>query len=83
MTIDEMVAAAFAAGRPKTQDDCCGVAARVAVALEDRRWTDALVLETAASMAAAVFGPAFAHSGEAQKIAWVDMCETELRKAIV
>jgi hypothetical protein len=64
MTIDEMVSEAFAAGCPKTQNECCAIAALVAVSLEDREWTEALVLEAAASMASGIFGPVFKASGE-------------------
>lgn len=81
--IETMVAAEFARiGRPCTQDDYCAIAARVAVRLETRPWTDTLIVNAAASMADGVFGPAFASADYGQKTAWIDMCERELRKAL-
>lgn len=81
--IETMVAAEFAKlGKPRTQEDCCAIAARVSVRLEQRPWTDTLILNVSASMADGVFGPAFAAADYTNKTAWIDMCERELRKAI-
>lgn len=81
--IQTMVAAEFRRrGMPTTQDECCAIAAAVSVRLETRPWNDELILETAASMADGVFGPAFASADYGQKTAWIDMCERELRKAL-
>lgn len=67
---------------PKTQDDCCAVAASVSVMLETKPWSDELILETAASMAAGVFGPAFEAADYDQRTAWIDMCERAIRNEL-
>ena len=79
---DALVAMELRKQRPRTQDACCAVAASVAVMLETKPWTDVLVLDTAASMAAGLFGEAFNVVGYDQKTAWIDMCERELRKVL-
>jgi hypothetical protein len=55
----------------------------VSVLADDGPWTDEHVIEVAADMAQGLFGPAFARAGYGQRTAWIDMCERELRKAIV
>jgi hypothetical protein len=81
--IETMVAAELKKiGRPRTQDDCCAVAARVSVRLSELPWQDERIVEVAAQLAAGVFGPAFVAADYGQKSAWIDMCERELRKAL-
>jgi hypothetical protein len=66
----------------RTQDDCCALAARVAMMLEMKPWTDELIFETAASMAAGVFGPAYEAANYGQRTAWIDMCERAIRSEL-
>ena len=82
-TIEAIITDAFERERPTTQDACCAIAARVSVLADDGPWTDEHVIEVAADMAQGLFGPAFARAGYGQRTAWIDMCERELRKAIV
>lgn len=81
--IPHIVTLAFRAlGEPRTQEAFCDIAALVAVSVEDREWTDGLILETAASMAKGIFGPAFVRADYGSRAAWIDMCERALRKSI-
>lgn len=82
-TIHALVAEAFERGKPKTQDECCAIAAHVSVLADDGPWTDEHILEVAADMASGLFGPAFERADYGQRATWIDMCERELRKAIV
>lgn len=81
--IGRLVHEAFDKERPTTQDACCAIAARISVLADDGPWTDEHVLDVAADMAKGLFGPAFEAADYGQRTAWIDMCERELRKAIV
>lgn len=81
--IERLVGEAFARERPKTKDACCAIAAHIAMLADAGPWTDEHVLEVAADMAKGLFGPAFEAADYGQRTAWIDMCERELRKAIV
>lgn len=52
-------------------------------AADDGPWTDEHIIEVAADMAHGLFGEAFEAADYGQRSAWLDMCERELRKAIV
>lgn len=82
-TIEKLVTEAFERERPQTQDACCAIAAHVSVLADDGPWTDDHILDVAADMARGLFGPAFDAADYGQRSGWVDMCERELRKAIV
>ena len=82
-TIDKLICEAFERERPKTQEDCCAIAAHVSVLADDGPWTDEHVIAVAADMAKGLFGPAFEKADYGQRSAWVDMCERALRKAII
>lgn len=82
-TIERLIAEAFERERPQTQDACCAIAAHISVLADDGPWTDGHILEVAADMARGLFGPAFEAADYGQRSAWVDMCERELRKAVV
>jgi hypothetical protein len=81
--IQRLIDEAFERERPATQNACCAIAAHVSVLADDGPWTDEHILEVAASTARGLFGPAFKAADYGQRSAWVDMCERELRKAIV
>lgn len=81
--IDQLVGEAFARKRPLTQEECCDIAAHVAVIADDGPWTDEHVLDVAAATAKGLFGPAFEAADYDQRSTWVDMCERSIRKAIV
>lgn len=82
-TIREIVASAMAEKWPRTQEDCCAIAARVAVLADDGPWTDDRILVAASAGARGLFGEAFAAADYAQRTAWIDMYERALRKEIV
>ena len=82
-TIAALVAAAFESDKPATQDAWCAVAAHISVLCDDGPWTDDHIIGVAASLARGLFGPAFEKSDYGQRSAWIDMCERELRKAVV
>lgn len=73
----------FARRPPKSQEDCCRLAAHVAVACDDGPWTEDHIRETSQSMAEGLFGPAWAVAGVDQRSAWVRMCVAALRDAII
>jgi hypothetical protein len=81
--IERLVNEAFDRERPTTQDAYCAIGAHVSVLADDGPWTDEHIIEVAADMARGLFGPAFEAADYGQRSAWVDMCERELRKAIV
>lgn len=80
--VNALVTTEMRRGLPKTQDECCAVAARVSVMLETKPWTDALIFDAAASMAAGIFGPAFEAGNYGQRTAWIDMCERAIRNEL-
>lgn len=67
---------------PKTQEDCCAVAARQSIAAFGPAEPH-LVKATARELAKGLFGPAFEKADEAQKEFWVAMCEKEYRRALL
>jgi hypothetical protein len=66
-------------GRPRCQEDCCAVAARVDVWLLGVPRSDAERLTRALGMAKGLFGPAYEEADEGQRWQWIDMCERALR----
>lgn len=82
-TIASIVSDAFERERPRSQEACCVIAARVSVLADDGPWTDEHVIEVAADMARGLFGPAFERADYGQRAMWIDMCERALRAAIV
>lgn len=81
--IEALVTEAFDRYRPRTQQQCCDIAAQISVLCDDGPWTDAHVLNVACSMADGLFGPSFSAADYGQRSAWIDMCEAALRRAIV
>lgn len=81
--INSIVADAFERERPRSQEACCRIAARVSVLADDGPWTDEHVINVAADMARGLFGPAYERADYGQRTAWADMCERALRQAIV
>ncbi len=69
-------------GKPRTQDQLAGVAARVAVRFYERPWNEARIFAAAEGMARGLFGEAYAKAEDGQRWAWVDMCERAIRVAI-
>jgi hypothetical protein len=65
-------------GLPKTQQQCCAIAARVNLFANGPCWSDHDRLQRAAGIASGLFGPAFDKAGYGQKAAWIDMCELAL-----
>jgi len=65
---------------PKTQYDCCLMAARAARAMGFIPANDAAFIEAAHAQARGLFGPAFVVADYGQKTAWIDMCERALRE---
>jgi hypothetical protein len=82
-TINQIVSDQCRKERPRTQSAACAIAARIAVLADDGPWTDEHVINVSAVMARGFFGPAFEIADYAQRSTWIDMCEQELRKAIV
>lgn len=81
--IETMVRAEFEKlGRPRTQEDCCAIAARVSIRLSELPWTDERIVDVAGPMAQGVFGSAFAAADYGQQVAWIDMCERALRREL-
>jgi len=83
--IAKIVAARVCAGSPpKTQNECCALAAWAALRLDPKPhpWPDSYILEMAADLAAGVFGKAFTNGTYAQKVVWIDMAEFEIRKVL-
>lgn len=70
-------------GLPRSQEECCDLAAAVSVATDAGPWTDAHVLAAALGMAQGLFGHAFERADYGQRTRWIDMCEAALRRAIV
>lgn len=68
--------------RPKTQEDCCAISARIDVTLYGKTENDLEVIKRGAAIAEGLFGEAYTKASEAQRIAWIDMCEQELRHAM-
>jgi hypothetical protein len=70
-------------GRPRTDDEWGAHLARFFVRFEsDRPWTDARIVDTAASMAEGGWGPEFTAADYGQRSTWIDMCERALRGEI-
>lgn len=67
--------------KPKTQEECCALAARVSIACSGAPTTDQQFCAAAWGVAAGLFGPAFDRASEGQKWDWIDMCERALRAA--
>ncbi len=79
--IKSMVAAQLDKRPPRTQQEACDMAARIAVAL------GAIIPATslrshAAAGAEGFFGPAFEAAGDYQRKIWIDMYERALCKAL-
>jgi hypothetical protein len=68
-------------GIPETQDKCCALAARVAMAVCGAPCDDYDFQCRARALAAGLFGPAYAEADRDQRSEWDDMCEIELRRA--
>ena len=77
LTLIEM----FRYGRPRYQEDCCAVAARVNVSVQGIPQSDGERLSRALGVARGLFGPAFLAATDAQRWEWVDMCEQALLDA--
>lgn len=66
---------------PKSQEECCAIAARAAIAVLGIPATDDLYFHAARGGAEGLFGPAFEAADEGQRLIWIDMYERALRDA--
>lgn len=78
--IDDAIKADLLRHPPQTQNECCAVAARAAIAAAGII-PDAWVRSASESLAKGLFGPAFEAASDDQRLAWIDMAEHEYRKA--
>lgn len=78
--IDSLVNAEFKLSRPRTQEDFCALAARVDLTVAGYPKTERELFRRAWGMAEGLFGVAFERGTEAQRIAWIDMCERAIRE---
>ena len=67
---------------PRTQEDCCDIAARIVVTIHGPPDDDQTIILSARAIALGLFGKAFEQTIEGQKWDLIDMCERSLRKAI-
>lgn len=67
-------------GLPKTQQECCAVAARANLFAHGPCLSDDEFIDRAAGLASGLFGPAYDKADEYQRITWIDMCERALRE---
>ena len=67
---------------PKTQEDCCELAAYISVRADLGPWTDERIKLAAASGASGLFGPLFNAADDEQREAWIAMYERAIRNAL-
>ena len=67
---------------PRSQEDCCRLAVRDALARDGAVSGDLMIRTTSCALAMGLFGPAFMESDEYQRKRWVDMMEREYRAAV-
>jgi hypothetical protein len=77
----EMIDAELSRHWPQTQEDCCALAARISLALGAWPATDTEFIDAGLGAARGLFGEAFEAADDAQRWAWIDMCERALRDA--
>lgn len=77
-----LAAIEFARNRPHTQEDCCALAARVAIGTCGAPMNETQIFSRAVGLAKGLFGPAYGEADECQRTAWIDMCERALRDEI-
>lgn len=77
-----LVMAELAVHVPRTQQQGCALAARVDLTVFGPPESDYELLVRSAAVAKGLFGPAFETGSEAQRIAWIDMCEAAMRAAM-
>lgn len=66
---------------PITQEECCLIGARVAIAAGGSPIGDNAILWSAVALAKGLFGDSYDKADEFQRIEWIDACETAVRKA--
>jgi hypothetical protein len=79
--IVDLLAERYKRAKPQTQQDLCAFTAREAIAVCGPADED-FIPTVAETLAAGLFGPAFANGTPEQRRAWVDMMESAYRKAI-
>ena len=79
-SIDQLVADELRRARPKTQEECCALAARVSIKVSGAPQTDDEFLAAGYGAAQGLFGPAYEQADEGQRWTWIDMCERALRE---
>lgn len=67
---------------PVTQEDCCAVAVRRAIAVKGAVTSPGDIRAACRGLAEGLFGEAFDAADDAQRKAWVDMMQAEYIKAI-
>lgn len=80
--VEALVRAEMAVRVPRSQQEGCALAARVDLTIFGHPTCDRELLMRAAAIAKGLFGPAFDNAAEAQRIAWIDMCEAAIRAAM-
>jgi hypothetical protein len=80
MTLTDAIKADLLHSPPQTQNECCAVAVRAAIAAAGII-PDEWVRSASESLAKGLFGPAFDAASDDQQLAWIDMAESEYRKA--
>ena len=66
---------------PVTQEDCCAVAVRRAIAAEGALTSPGDIRAACRGLAEGLFGEAFEAADDAQRKAWVDMMQEQYIKA--
>jgi hypothetical protein len=67
---------------PRTQEDCCGIIARITLTVRGEPKSEAELLGLALGNAQGLFGEAWDAASEHQRLEWIDMCERALRAAM-